>query len=82
MDFAEEEDDGFLRFNDDAGGQQSDHLTINSSMSNLGNKGSFARQMAEFRRAQKIKYRSAQAALSEVKQFLCILYGACLRFYH
>lgn len=29
-----------------------------------------------------LNYKSAQGALAEVKQFLCIMYGACLRFYN
>lgn len=28
------------------------------------------------------KYKLAEEAIGEVKQFLCILYGSCVRFYN
>jgi hypothetical protein len=38
--------------------------------------------MHHFKQQQRIKYKSAQEALGEVKQFLCLIYGALVRFYH
>ncbi|CDW86425.1 UNKNOWN [Stylonychia lemnae] len=60
--------------------QRADH-TINSSMRQSFKRGSFAKQMNQFKKEKEVKYKTAQGALAEVKQFLSLMYGICIRFY-
>ena len=40
------------------------------------------KQDIKFNKDNTVTYKTAQEALSEVKQFLCLLYGSAIRFYN
>lgn len=62
-------DDSYFDFND----RKNTKKTIR--------RATFAKQMYQFQK-DGIFYKSANEALSEVKHFLCIIFGMCMRFYN